>query len=398
MAMRRTYMAGALEGIKILDLSRLAPGPFCTMILGDLGADVLRVEGPRDGRLSMNLFIDERAVAFSALERNKRSIMLDLKHDKARSIFYELARDADVIVEGFRPGVVSRIGVDYDTIKAINPMIVYCSVTGYGQDGPYRDVVGHDLNYLATGGVLGLGGTPGGAPLIPGVPVGDFTTGGMNAAIGILAALMAREKTGSGQYVDIAMTDGVVSLMSLALAWYYDTGRAPDRGNDWVSGGAPFYNTYETSDGQYIAIAAGEPWFYQKLCEAVGREDLIAEHYVDGEKRAQNVEVFRDIFRARTAEEWVEYLGQWDVCVSKVNNIDELADDPQIRYRNMILELDHPKFGKVQHPGISIKLSKTPGSVRRFGPNPGEHTEEVLLDLGYSNAHIEELRKDGILG
>jgi crotonobetainyl-CoA:carnitine CoA-transferase CaiB-like acyl-CoA transferase len=391
-------MTGALEGIKVLDLSRLAPGPFCTMILGDLGADVLKVEGPREGRLDAALTRDERGNAFNALERNKRSIVLNLKTGEAREIFFQLAEGADVILEGFRPGVVNRLGVDYGTLKGINPRIVYCSLTGYGQDGPYARRVGHDINYLAIGGVLGLGGTPGGAPLLPGVPIGDFAAGGMNASLGILAALMARERTGRGQYVDIAMTDGAVSLLTFALAWYFENGRVPERGNDWMSGGAPFYNVYETKDGKYISIGSGEPWFYQELCKALGREDLIPFQYDEGEKRQEISRTFREIFRSRTLDEWLEYLGERDICVARVNEIDELAEDPQIRHRDMILELDHPEYGKVRHPGISIKLSETPGSVRRFGPLAGQHTDEVLLDLGYSKERIADLRKERVVG
>jgi len=391
-------LTAPLEGIKILDLSRLAPGPFCTMILGDLGADILKVEGPREGRLAMVMAIEERAIAYNALERNKRSIVLNLKLEPARQIFYQLAKKADVIVEGFRPGVVKRLGVDYDTIKEINPRLIYCSLTGYGQDGPYSNLVGHDVNYISIGGALGIMGIPGGAPIIPSNLVADYAAGGMNAAIGILAALIAREKTGKGQYVDIGMADGVVSLMASSLSRYFETDEVPKRGNELLTGGVPFYSVYETKDGKYVSIGCLEPWFYENLCRALGREDFIPYQGAIGEKREEIFSAFREIFRTKTRDEWFDYLSQWDICVGKVYLLDELATDPQLIHRNMILELDHPELGKVKQPGISVKLSQTPGSIRSFGPILGQHTEEVLLELGYSKKRIEELREQGAIG
>ncbi len=391
-------MTTPLEGIKVLDLSRLAPGPFCTMILGDLGADILKVEGPREGRLALGVSAEERAIAHNAVERNKRSIVLNLKAEPARKIFYQLAERVDVIVEGFRPGVVKRLGVDYDTVKEINPRLIYCSLTGYGQDGPYHNMVGHDVNYISIGGALGFIGIPGGAPLIPSNLVADFAAGGMNATIAILAALMARERTGEGQYADMGMADGVVSLLSFALSGYFGSGVVPQRGNELLTGGVPFYSVYETKDGKYLSIGCLEPWFYENLCRALDREDFIPHQGASGEKREEIFSAFREIFRSRTRDEWFDYLSQWDICVGKVYEFDELASDPQLVHRKMILELDHPKFGKVRQPGISIKLSQTPGSIRSFSPVLGQHTEEVLLDLGYDKERIEELRKEGVIG
>ena len=224
-----------LEGVKVLDLSRLAPGPFCTMVLGDLGSDVLKVEGPREGKLvpmGRGIPVDEeREAVHNSLERNKRSIVLNLKSEEARQIFYQLVKSADVIVEGFRPGAVKRLKVDYDTVREINPRIIYCSITGYGQDGPYHNMVGHDINYISIGGALGIIGIPGGAPIIPANLIADFAAGGMNSSIGILAALMARDKTGKGQYVDMGLGDGVVSLMAQSLSRYFSSGTVPERGN-----------------------------------------------------------------------------------------------------------------------------------------------------------------------
>jgi len=395
-------MSLPLEGIRVLDLSRLAPGPFCTMVLGDLGADVIKVEGPREGKLAPTgrgiLVDEERGAAYNSLERNKRSIVLNLRSEAARQIFYQLVKKADVIVEGFRPGVVKRLKVDYDTVKEMNSRIIYCSVAGYGQDGPYHNLVGHDINYISIGGALGIIGLPGGAPVIPANLVADFAAGGMNSTIAILAALIAREKTGRGQYIDMGLADGVVSLMASALSGHFSGRATPVRGNDLLTGGVPHYNVYETKDGKYVSIGCLEPWFYENLCRALGREDFIPHQDATGEKKEEIFSAFRQIFRTRTRDEWFDYLSQWDICVGKVYDIDELSSDPQLVHRNMIVELDHPKFGKVKQVGISQKLSDTPGSIRRFGPLYGQHTDEVLLDLGYTKKRIQALRKEGAIG
>jgi len=395
-------MSLPLEGMKVLDLSRLAPGPFCTMILGDLGADVIKVEGPREGKLAptgRSIPVDEeKEIAYNSLERNKRSIVLNLRSEEARQIFYQLAKRADVILEGFRPGVVKRLKVDYDTVKEINPRVIYCSLTGYGQNGPYHNMVGHDINYISTGGALGIIGIPGGAPIIPANLIADFAAGGMNSTIAILAALIAREKTGKGQYIDIGLADGVVSLMAQTLNFYYSGRSVVERGKDLLTGGVPHYNVYETKDGKYVSIGCLEPWFYENLCRALGREDFIPHQDATGEKMEEIFSAFKEIFRTKTRDEWFDFLSQWDICVGKVYELDELSSDPQLTHRNMILELDHPKYGKVKQVGISQKLADTPGSIRSFGPLPGEHTEEVLLDLGYTRERIAELRGEGVIG
>jgi len=372
------------------------------MILGDLGADVIKVEGPREGKLAptgRSIPVDEeKEIAYNSLERNKRSIVLNLRSEEARQTFYQLAKRADVILEGFRPGVVKRLKVDYDTVKEINPRVIYCSLTGYGQNGPYHNMVGHDINYISTGGALGIIGIPGGAPIIPANLIADFAAGGMNSTIAILAALIAREKTGKGQYIDIGLADGVVSLMAQTLNFYYSGRSVVERGNDLLTGGVPHYNVYETKDGKYVSIGCLEPWFYENLCRALGREDFIPHQDATGEKMEEIFSAFKEIFRTKTRDEWFDFLSQWDICVGKVYELDELSSDPQLTHRNMILELDHPKYGKVKQVGISQKLADTPGSIRSFGPLPGEHTEEVLLDLGYTRERIAELRGEGVIG
>ncbi|MBE0415103.1 MAG: CoA transferase [Dehalococcoidia bacterium] len=394
-------MAMALEGIRVIDLTRLAPGPYCTMFLADLGADVIKIE-PGGGRAAIALFPQtavegERMRAYNAEGRNKRSIVMNLKMREAREVFYKLAAKADVIIEEFRPGVVKRLGVDYETIRKINPRIVYCSLTGYGQDGPYEQVAGHDINYISTGGAQGIIGERGRRPTVIANLIADYAAGGMHAAIGILAALLARERTGKGQHVDIAMMDGVVSLMHAEAASYLATGRVPVTGDVLFFGGAPHYNIYETKDGKYISIGALEPWFYENLCKVLGREDFIAHEFTGGEKWEEIASCFREIFLTKTRDEWVNLLRETDTCVAPVYSLDEVFSDPQVIHRKMVVEIDHPTLGKVKQVGISIKLSETPGAIRSIAPRPGEHTEDILKDIGYTQEGIEDLRKSGAI-
>ena len=266
----------ALEGINILDLSRAGPGPFCTMILGDLGAEVIIIEAPSN--------VSERQAGFGRTlyrptNRNKKSIRLNLKSEDGCNIFYQLAEKADVVVEGFRPGVAKRLGIDYPTISKINPRIVYCSITGYGQDGPYHNLPGHDVNYLSFAGVLNLIGERGGRPVIPLNLVADLGGGGMSAVAGILSAIIARDKTGRGQSIDLSVTDSVVSLLTGAAFAYFRGEKIPDRGEVALGGGYPYYNVYETKDGKFISIGCIEPWFWENLCRAIGKEEFIPFHF-----------------------------------------------------------------------------------------------------------------------
>ena len=391
-------MTMALEGIKIIDLTRLGPGPYCTMLLADMGADVIKVEagGGRAAQVieTMDAEVEERRRAFNAEGRNKRSIVLNLKMGGAREVFYKLVKDSDVVIEEFRPGVLKRLGADYDTISKINPGIILCSITGYGQDGPYAQVPGHDINYMSTAGAQSMIGPRGGPPVMTFNLIGDYSGGSMQAALGITLALIARERTGRGQHVDISMTDGIISLMHGEAAGYFDTGRVPARGDLLTIGGAPFYGVYETKDGKYVSIAALEPWFYANLCELLGREDLLPYEW-DAAKWDELSAEFRKIFRTKTRDEWVELLRQKDVCVAPVNSVNEVFEDPQVVQREMAVEIEHPTLGRVKQVGIGIKLSDTPGAVRSIAPKPGQHTDEIMLGLGYAGANIAELRGSG---
>jgi len=403
----------ALEGIKVLDLTHLAPGALCTMFLGDLGADVIKIEAPpgvggRGAGIGLSPMGEEgrREAAFDALNRNKRSIGLNLRADKGREIFCRLAQTADVIVEGFRPGVVKRLGVDYETIRTINSRLIYCSLSGYGQDGPYSNRPGHDVNYISIAGALDLIGTPDCPPVIPLNLLADFAGASLHGVIGILAALVARSKTGTGQYVDISYTDGAMSVLAWFISNYFSSGIPLKRGETWLHGAYPYYGVYEAKDGKYVSIGCVEPWFWENLCRALGKEEYISycispEHFLhkpEGEKWEEISSYLKQVFLTRTRDEWFDFFADKDVPVGKVYTFDEVFNDPQVLHRQMVLEIDHPTLGKVKHPGIAIKLSETPGKVRSLAPIFGEHTSEILRELGYTKSQIEELRQCNIIG
>ena len=396
-------MTAALEDIRVIDLSWQGPGPYCTMMLADLGADVIRVQEPGlSGRRAASTAREEtlpgndpKMVAYSAHERNKRSMTLNLKHEEAKEAFYKLVRMSDVVVEGYRPGVAKRLQIDYETLRNINPRLVYCSISGYGQDGPYAKIAGHDINYISIAGALGIIGEKGKTPVIPLNLVADYGAGGMQAAFGILAALHARETTGKGQYVDISLADGVLSLLAEVISSYFITGITPRRGEMLLNGGVPHYNVYQTKDGKYLSIGCLEPWLYENLCRTLGREDFILHQNTEGEKREEIFRTFREIFQGRTRDEWFDFLKDKDVCVGKVYDFEEIFDDPQLKHREMIVEVNHPAGGKIKQVGIPVKLSETPGAIRQPAAVRGEHTGAVLKELGYSIQAIEEMKASG---
>jgi crotonobetainyl-CoA:carnitine CoA-transferase CaiB-like acyl-CoA transferase len=382
-------MTLALEGIKVLDLSRTVPGPFCTMVLADMGADVTKIDAPG---YQMGMLPDqEKQAAYDFLSRNKKSIVLNLKTEEAREVFRKLATEADVVMEAFRPGVTKKLGVDYDTISELNPRIVYCSLTGFGQDGPYRDLPGHDPNYISIGGAVGLTGDREGAPVIIRAALGDIGSA-LHAVIGILCALMAREKTGRGQYVDISMTDSVLPFLTVSLLRYFRDGFIPKRG--WPS---PTINVWKTKDGKFVSTGLIEPYFWERFCHALGREDLIPHQRAKGEKLQEVHSAIKETFLTKTRDEWFQIMKDADTCVSPVLELDEVVNDPQLLSRDMFPEFDHPTEGKVRQLGMPIKLSETPAKFRGFAPLVGQHTEEVLQGLGYTKHQIEEMRKSGAI-
>ncbi len=390
-------MVMALEGLKVLDLSRLAPGPYCSMLLADFGADVTLVEavpganaklgGPRGGDRA------ERAAAYNALGRGKRSIALNLKDPAARDIFYAMAKDADIVLEGFRPGVVKRLGVDYATLSQINPRIITCSLSGFGQTGPYSNLVGHDLNYIAIGGALGVTGRPGQPPSIPINLVADFAGGGLMAAFAICVAVIARQQTGRGQDVDISMSDGVFSLMTSAFSGYFSAGNVIRPGESTLNGAMPWYNTYLCKDDRWFSIGSIEPHFYEALMNVIGLPEYLGRQH-DAAIFPEMKEKLTAAFRTKTAQEWMDIMSQHDICAAPVRAMDEAAEDPHNLARNMVIEVDSP-MGKVKQAGIAAKLSDTPGKVRSTSPMLGRDTDQILRGLGYDDGKIAALREAG---
>ena len=395
-------MVMALDGIKVLDLSRLAPGPHCSMLLADFGADVTLVEavpgssaklGSPGMRRSESA---DRAAAYNALGRGKKSIALNLKDEAAKNIFYEMVKTADVVIEGFRPGVVKRLGVDYDTLAKINPRIICCSISGFGQTGPYSNLVGHDINYISIGGALGVTGRPGQPPSIPVNLVADFAGGGLTGAFAICLAILAREKTGRGQNVDIGMSDGVLSLMTSAFTQYFASGTTIQPGASLLNGASPFYNTYECSDGRWFSIGSIESHFWEALCKVIGTEDLLPKQFNQPEWPAM-IERFKGIFRQKTADDWMAIMSQYDICATPVLEMENVVTNEHNLARGMVIEVDSP-IGKVKQIGVGPKLSDTPGMPKFSSPLIGQHTDEVLKGLGFDAAKIASLKEAGTVG
>jgi crotonobetainyl-CoA:carnitine CoA-transferase CaiB-like acyl-CoA transferase len=390
-----------LEGIRILDLTRLLPGPYGTMLLGDLGAEVIKIEEPEQGDYARWYppHINQVGSRHLLLNRSKKSITLNLKKPEGRSILLKMVeRGADALIEQFRPGVMDRLGVGYKELEKANSRLIYCSLTGFGQDGPYRDLAGHDINYIGIGGILGLTGLKGGPPAIPGIQIADLVAGGLYSVIGILAALAARQKTGRGQFVDISMLDGVVSLIPDAAALFFAEGESPRMGERRLTGGLPQYQTYRAKDGKYLAVGALEDKFWANLSRALGKAEWAHLAPKEGEPRTQEIrEEMTRIFLTKTREEWLDLLMKEDTCVTAVHSLEETFSDPQVLHRKMLVEVPHPKAGRTKQIGVPIKFSETPGEIRNPAPEIGQHTEEILQGLGYNKNRIEQLRKEGVI-
>ncbi len=386
----------ALKGITILDLTRLLPGAVATMMLGDYGAEIIKIEEPGTGdpmRYS-RAGIRHPGGYFFVTNRNKRSITINLKHPAGREAFLRLVERADVVMEGFRPGVMDRLGIGYEVLRKINPRLIYCAITGYGQSGPYRDKAGHDINYISIAGLLGVNGPRDGAPQIPGVQLADLAGGSMSSVIGVLLALQARERTGEGQIVDISMMDNSLALMFIPFATWLAGQTQPRRGAEGLTGRYACYNIYETKDGRYLSLGALEPKFWRNACLVLGREDLIESHF-DNDRQQEMIEILSEIFKTRTAGEWLEDFEKVDTCVALIKDLSEMIDDPQVRHRNLIQGLEHPIEGELKQIAPTIKLSATPGSMKSAPPQLGQHTTEILKEIGYADESIEEMRSNG---
>ena len=385
--MQNQIPPGALDGLTVLDLSRLLPGPFCSMILADHGARVISIE---DKRFQADDFF------LNSLYRNKQHISLNLKSQEGLAIFFKLLDQADVLLEGFRPGAAERLGVDYQTVRQRHPGLIYCSITGYGQEGPLAGRAGHDVNYLAVSGVLNLIGEPDRPPSIPAVQLADIVGGSHQAVQGILLALLARQRTGRGQYIDISMTDGLLSLYPLVLHFANLNGVSPERGRDLLSHKYACYNTYETADGRHLSVGALENRFWANLCRHLGLDEYIALQYED-EHREAIITRLRRIFASKTLAEWEAELEHVDGCVEPVRTLDEVMQLDLFRQRGGIQDFPDHTGRTVPSLGLPVRLSETPGSLRSPPKEFGQDTEAVLQELGYDRDGFERLQRDGVV-
>jgi alpha-methylacyl-CoA racemase len=374
-----------LRDVQILDLTRWMPGPYASLILADLGAEVLKVEEPRFGDPMRHLLPrdgSEENVLFELLNRDKKSLTLNLKSSEGKAIFCDLVHGADVVLEGFRPGVMRRLGLDYESLAAVNPSLIYASISGFGQDGPYQSRAGHDLGYLAVAGLLGLTGPRDGPPIVPGIPVADLFAA-LWAALGVVTALTEREQTGRGRHLDISLLDSVSSLLALPLAEWRIVGAPPQRGNMLLSGRQACYNVYQTADGGYMALAALEPHFWHTFCEAVERPDWQPRQY--GEDQASLVEEVAALFRSQPRAHWEVLFAEFDCCCEPVLDLDESFDHPQVVHRGLLR-------------GRWLATPFTPaGAHFTPAPNLGKHSAQTLTELGYTAKETERLQQNGVI-
>ena len=386
---------GALDGLKVLDLSFYAPGRVASLMLADLGADVVCVEMPPQLRPSESRLDDDTSSRWMLYQRNKRSVTLDLKSPEGHEVFERLVRGVDVVIESYKPGTATRLGVDYDAARAINPSLVYCSVSGFGQTGPYSQVIGHEPNYQGLGGALGQNRMEGRFPGVLPALVGDMVGGAYNGVMAILAALWKRDRTGQGQWIDVSIAAGIVSLLgSLPHAqWLGEEYRA----QSFATGHRANFRAYRTKDDRYVAISPGTPWLWERFCRAIEREDLIERKAWDADG-AELVAILADVFATKTRDEWESLNQRENVSVTPVlTDIYEISDHPQTVHRGFIVDVDYEPLGTVKQILPGFTMSETPPTVRWI-PRYGEHSSEVLSELGYSDLEIEELRRTGVTG
>ncbi len=379
----------------MLDLSRLLPGPFCSMILADFGAEVVKVEDTGLGDYMRN--IPGLDASYRIFNRNKQSISLNLKSIEGKEIFYRLVREADVMLEQFRPGVTGRLGISYEDLKVINRGLIYCSLTGYGQDGPRAKRAGHDLNYIALAGILGLCGEADSPPAIPGIQIADMAGGGLWSAVAILLALLARQNTGQGQYIDVAMLDGSISLLALAGAQFFAGGSAPRQGEATLSGSYACYSVYQAADGNYLTLGAVEDKFWSGFCHRVGHPEWISQQYAAEPRRGELRKEVASLFRTKTRLEWLEFFRETDICLEPVCDLLEVTEDPHVKARRILQQTPLPDGTTGWQLGVPVKLSQTPGSIRSIAPGWGEQTEVILSKLGYSEVQINNLKQLGVV-
>jgi len=385
-----------------LDLSRALAGPYCTMMLADMGAEVIKVEMPGKGDDSRSWgppFVEGESAYFMSINRNKKSITLNMKSGKSMEIIHKLIKQSDVLVENFRPGAMERLGLGYERVNEMNPRIIYASISGFGQDGPYRMLPGFDQVLQGMGGLMSITGEPGGPPIKVGVAIADIS-GGMFAAYGVVVALYNREKTGKGQMIDVSLLDSQVAWLTYRAGAYFTSGEIPQPVGSGHSVIVP-YQAFKAKD-VYINIAVGNDQLWEKFCKAVGLEKVMDDaKFATNAKRVENrgeiVKIISELIATRNGEEWLKIITDAGVPCGPIYTIDKIFADPQVLYRQMLKELDHPKAGKVRVTGIPVKLSDTPGEVETAPPVLGQHTQEILNELGYSDQDVEKLRQEKIV-
>lgn len=386
-------MNQALGGIRVLDLTRYIPGPYCTMLLGDLGADVVKVEQPPVGDPARVVppVVGEAGAVHAALNRNKRSVAVDIRREPGAAVVRSLAAQADVLVESFRPGALARRGLGPEELRAENPRLVYCSLTGYGRDGPMAARAGHDVDYMALGGLLGTLRDAEGRPVLPAAQIADMT-GGLLATIGILAALQARERTGLGQVVDVSMLEGILSLMTVPATRLMAGGSLTNE----LTGTHACYNVFRCRDGRYLAVGALEPKFWESLVRALGMPERGSRQWEGGKERRETLEALAHLFAAKDRDQWVRELEAADACVEPVLDLEDALGQPQVTARHGVMEgaAGEARFRTVASP---VRLLGTPVTVRRPVPALGQHTDEVLRESGYADREIVSLRDDGVI-
>ena len=391
-------MQGPLAGLKILDFSALLPGPYASMTLADMGAEVLRIVSPGYPDLAAITppFLPDgkTSVAIAYLGRGKRCMSLNLKHPQAVDVIHRLLDEYDILLEQFRPGVMAKMGLGYETLSEKHPNLIYCSLTGYGQNGAMSDRAGHDINYLARTGLMSYTGSKQTGPNLVGMQIADVASGSMNAIIGILAAVISRGATGKGQHVDVSMTDGAAAFNALIGAGFLVEGQEPGFEGTLLNGGS-FYDFYETADGRHISIGSLEPKFFQSFCQAIGRPDCIPGWVMPENMDELKVQV-RDIFKQKTLDEWLEIFYPLDACVEPVLSLGEAYDQPLAKDRQWTVEVEMPDGSKVPQPGVAIKFSATPPKPGKAGSGSGVDTEEVMKSLGFDQTEVQRLAEEGL--
>jgi crotonobetainyl-CoA:carnitine CoA-transferase CaiB-like acyl-CoA transferase len=397
-----TERAGPLDGIRVLDLTRFMAGPFGTAMLADYGAEVIKIEPPGEGdgaRAWGPPFAGGESIYFLSVNRNKRSIALNLRHPEGRALFLKLVDWADVLVENFTPGTMSRLDIGEDVLRERNPRLVYCAISGFGQTGPYRNRSAFDLILQGMGGVMGTTGEEGGAPVRVGIPIADIA-GGMYAAYAIALALLARDRTGAGQYLDVSLMDAQISWLSYYVGIYLTTGEVPPRRGSAHATVVP-YQAFACADGRYITLGTGNDRLFRRFCEVAGAALADDPRFLTNPDRIRHrdelISMLEALFRSRPAAAWLDALQEAGVPCGPITTVDEIVVDPQVRARQMLVEMEHPSAGRITVTGIPVKCSETPGSIRTPPPRLGEHTDAVLAELGVAPAEISRLRSLGVV-